>query len=94
MMTFAQIGQAVIATGIIGGGALTLDHLHVASGDFDKYIEQQLVSDERAYVLELKKDIRELRAELDPSDQYLVGILADMIDELCEIRPDDRECQE
>ena len=91
MISLTQVGQAVIATGIIGGGALTLDHMHVATEDFEKY----LAYEQSRYVLQLKKDIREIRNVLaeDPSDQYLAGILADMIDELCEMRPEDRECE-
>jgi len=96
MIALTKIAASVVAVGTIGGGALTLDHLHVASEDFKDYIEQQQMSDERGYVLELKKDIRELQGALasDPDDQYLADVLVDMIDELCEIRPDDRECGE
>jgi len=73
MIALTKIAASVVAVGTIGGGALTLDHLHVASEDFKDYIEQQQMSDERGYVLELKKDIRELQGALasDPDDQYL-----------------------
>lgn len=90
MISLPQIAASVVAVGTIGGGALTLDHLHVASEDFEKHLEYE----QQRYVLQLKKDIREIRYAVreDPDDQYLEGILADMIAELCEIRPEDREC--
>ena len=89
-MTLTQIAATVVAIGTIGGGALTLDRLHVASEDFEKHLAYQ----ESRYVLELKKDIRELRKILiEESDEYLEGALADLVDELCELRPDDRECE-
>ena len=93
MLSLPQIAAGVVAVGTIGGGALTLDHLHVAAEDFKEYIEQQRQSDDRAYVQELKKDIRSLRLALsDAYDAYLVEELAALIDELCEIRPADRLC--
>ena len=90
-MTLTQIAAAVGAVGVIGGSALTLDHLHVASEDYEKHLEYQ----ESRYVLELKKDIRDLKGALvtDPDDQYLKEYLADLLDELCELRPEDRECE-
>lgn len=95
-MTLSQIASASVAVGVIGGGALTLDHLHVASTDFKEYIEQQQVNDERDYILTLKKDIREVRFALaiSPGDQYLTEALAEMIAELCLIRAEDRLCAE
>lgn len=90
-MTLTQIAASVVAVGAIGSGALTLDRLHVASEDFEKHLAYQ----ESRYALELKKDIRELRKILaEDDDEYLEGALADLIDELCELRPDDRECED
>jgi hypothetical protein len=89
-------GAAVVgAIATIGGGAMTLDHLHVAADDFKKYIEQQQMADDRDYVLELKKDIRDIQGALveNPDEDYLNDALAELIDELCEIRPDDRLCE-
>jgi hypothetical protein len=96
MISLPQIAAAVVAVGSIGSGALALDKMHVASEDFRDYIEQQQMSDERDYVQELKKDIREVRTALlsHPGDEYLVDALADLLDELCEIRPDDRLCND
>jgi hypothetical protein len=90
MIPLPQIAAAVVAVGAIGGGALTLDKLHVASEDFS----QHLAYEQSRYVLQIKKDIREIRYIVidNPDDQYLENVLADMIDELCEIRPEDREC--
>jgi len=95
MMSLNEMALAVLAVGSIGGGAIALDIRHVASAEFEQYVEQQLMSDERDYVLQLKKDIRDLRGALveSPDAEYLVDALADMINELCEIRPDDRECE-
>lgn len=90
MVSLPQIAAAVVAVGTIGGSALTLDNLHVAKSDFEKHLEYE----ESRYVLELKKDIRELRQLLkEKDDQYLANALQDLIDTLCEIRPDDRECK-
>ena len=95
MISMPQIAAAVVAVGTIGGGALTLDHLHVAAQDFKDYIEQQQEADDRMYVQELKKDIRSLRLALsETDDEYLAEELAALIDELCEIRPDDRLCNQ
>ena len=88
--------STVVAIASIGGGALALDKMHVASEDFRDYIEQQQMADERGYVQELKEDIREIRQllMLHPDDEYLIEELQAMTDELCEIRPDDRLCNE
>jgi len=95
-MSLTQIAAGVVAVGTIGGGALTLDHLHVASQDFKEYIEQQQIDDERAYVQDLKEDIRNVRAALIdyPDEEFLIEELAELIDELCEYRPDDRLCSQ
>ena len=95
MISLPQIAAAVVAVGSIGGGALALDRMHVASEDFREYIEQQQENDEREYVQDIKEDIREIRTALlsHPGDEYLMDALADLMDELCEIRPDDRLCE-
>ena len=84
----------VTSVGVVGGGALTLDKMHVSAGDFDKYIEQQQISDERDYVRRLKEDIRNVMYALSerPGDEYLLRELDDLVDELCEYRPEDRLC--
>jgi hypothetical protein len=76
--------------------ALALDRLHVAAEDFEKYIEQQQMADERSYVQELKEDIRNVRKALIefPDEEFLIEELAELTDELCEIRPEDRLCEE
>ena len=90
-MTLTEISIAVVAISSIGGGALALDRMHVATEDF----EQHLAFQESRYVLELKKDIRELRQILaSKPDAYLEDALADLMDELCELRPEDRECKD
>jgi len=96
MMTLPQIAASVLAVGSIGGAGVALDHLHVAAEDFEQYIQAQLVSDERDYVQELKKDIRDITGALikDPGEEYLVEARAELIDELCELREDDRLCKD
>jgi hypothetical protein len=91
----AKAAATVTAVGVVGGGAVTLNELHVAAEDFDKYIQQQQIADDRDYVLQLKKDIREVQGALatNPDEEYLVDALAELIDELCEFRPDDRMCE-
>ena len=97
MMNPIALGAStVVAIASIGGGALALDRMHVAAEDFKEYIEQQQMSDEREYVQDIKEDIREIRTALlsHPGDDYLMDALADLMDELCEIRPEDRLCDE
>ena len=95
MMSLTQMAASVVAVGSIGGGALALDKMHVAAEDFKQYIEQQQMSDERSYVQELKEDIREIKGALIdfPDEEYLVEALAEIVDELCEIRPEDKLCE-
>ena len=94
MMSLPQIAAAVVAAGSIGGAGIALDKMHVASEDFKYYIEQQQKADERAYVQEIKKQIRELNYALleNPDEPFLIDALADLTDELCELRPEDRLC--
>jgi hypothetical protein len=96
MNPFVAAAATVTAIGSIGGGALALDKMHVAAEDFKEYIEQQQLADERLYVQRLKQDIREIKGALleDPDEEYLIDALAELIDELCEIRPNDRLCEE
>ena len=94
MMNLTQAAATVVAIGSIGGGALALDEMHVASSDFKVYIEQQQIADEREYVRNIKEEIRDVMYALSerPSDEYLLRELDDLVDELCEYRPDDRLC--
>jgi len=96
MMSLPQIAAAVTAVGTIGGAGIYLDNAHVASEDFRQYIEQQREAGERDYVRDLKEDIREVRLALisHPGDPYLIENLEGLMDELCELRPDDRMCME
>ena len=96
MNPLAMGAATVTAIGVIGGGTLTLNEMHVSADDFEKYVQQQLESDERDYVRDLKRDIRDIEGALqeDPDEQYLIEALAELIDELCEYRPDDRLCED
>lgn len=93
-MNLPQIAAAVAAVGTIGGGALTLDKMHVAASEFEQYLEQQQINEEREYVRALKKDIRDVQEALFeyPGEEFLEEELATLIDELCELRPDDKLC--
>lgn len=95
-MNLPQIAASVAAVGTIGGGALALDNMHVAAEDFEKYIQQQQMADEREYVADLKKDIRDVKSGLieHPNEAWLVEALAELIDELCELRPLDKMCED
>jgi len=93
-MNLKEAAATVAAITAIGGSALALDQMHVASEDFDAYIKQQQESDERSYIRSLKEDIRNVSQALQsrPGDEFLENELMDLIDELCEYRPNDRLC--
>ena len=80
----------VTAIGTIGGGALYLDKLHVSSEEFKQYLQSQ----QTRYVLELKREIRQVREALKahPDDEYLNDRIVELIGGLCEIRPEDKLC--
>lgn len=96
MISLTQAAATVVAITSIGGGALALDRMHVAAEDFKDYIEVQQKSSERDYILKLKKDIRDIRTALstNPDETYLIEALADAVDDLCELRPEDRLCED
>ncbi len=76
-----------IAAMVLGAGTLAgLESRYVTQSDFHK-----------SYVLQLKREIRELRKELaEESDPERIADLeydlAELIDELCIEAPEDREC--
>lgn len=80
----------VTAIGTIGSGALYLNEVHVPVAEFEKYLKAQ----ETRYALDLKKEIRQVKEALEehPDDEYLNEHLIDLIDALCEIRPDEVVC--
>ncbi len=48
-------GAAIVtAIGTIGGGAMFLDHAHVASGDFSKHLSEQRVQTIFSYMDQIK----------------------------------------
>jgi hypothetical protein len=67
---------------------------HVPASEFQEYLEQREVADEREYVLDLKAQIREVRYALidRPDDEFLLDLLDSLEQELCEYRPN--ECEE
>ena len=75
---------------LLGGGLAWGVTNFVAKSDFEQHLE----NDERRYVLELKKSLREIAEYLadDPGDPYLQQDYQDTLDLLCEIRPNDRLC--
>ena len=94
MMTLPQIAASIAAAGAIGGSAVALNELHVPQAEFDQYLQQQQISDDREYVRKIKADIREVLLALNRGpDQYLEETLAELIDELCDLRPDDKLCE-
>jgi hypothetical protein len=92
MMDIIAASKMVGAIGMIGGGALALNELHVPAAEFEQY----LAAEETRYVLELKKEIRQAREALreHPDDEFLDEHYQTLIDALCELRPDDRMCEE
>lgn len=88
-LSFLPKGVALtIASIIIGAGAFAgMETRYVTSGQFQK-----------SYVLQLKREIRELRREIREAEdageptERLEDYLAELIDELCLEMPDDREC--
>jgi len=94
--TIKAAAAVVTSIGVIGGGTVTLNKMHVSADDFERYIQQQQMADERDYVRELKRDIRDVQGALleDPDEPFLLETLLELIDELCEYRPNDRLCDD
>lgn len=69
---------------------------HVPVSEFKEYIDQQAEADEQRYILDLKEDIRDIRMalRLHPDDEYLQESLDELMWELCDLRPDDKLCEE
>jgi hypothetical protein len=55
MMTLTQAAAGVVAIGTIGGGALTLDNMHVASEDFERYLAKERVGTIFEYMDQIAK---------------------------------------
>jgi hypothetical protein len=64
---------------------------HVPASEFNEYLQQQQMADEREYVLDLKEQIREVRYALvqRPDDEYLLEEYEGLVALYCEYRPDD-----
>ena len=82
--------QIAVASMVIGGAAFAgLEVRYMTVSDFTK-----------SYVLDLKREIREIWAELEREDltererQWLQDELESLLDELCYETPGDRLCQE
>ena len=69
---------------------------HVPMSEFKQYIDQQQIADEREYVRALREDIRRIKIELmrQPDNEYLLGELDTLIFDLCEVREDDKLCED
>jgi hypothetical protein len=67
---------------------------HVPAAEFNEYLEQQQIADEREYVLDLKEQIREIRYAMrnHPDDPYFIEELEKLEAELCEYR--EEECED
>ena len=81
--------STVVAIASIGSGALALDRMHTSSADFEEYVERQ-------YIRDLKREIREVQSMLedDPGQEFLQDALVELVDELCDLKPTDRLCEE
>lgn len=57
--------------------------------------DEHLTAEERRYVLQLKSDIRNLEKDIRsaPENEGLRDDLAELLDQLCELRPKDRYCK-
>lgn len=73
------------------GGIEVADSRYASAADFSSHLE----AEQSRYVLELKQQIRDInrRLDRDPDNDYLRDELHDLIDTLCELRPDDRLCK-
>jgi hypothetical protein len=60
---------------------------HVPASEFQEYLEQREVADEREYVLDLKAQIREVRYALidRPDDEFLLDLLDSLEQEFASI---------
>jgi len=67
----------------------TIASRHVPAAEYEKHLKNE----ESRYVLELKKQIRELQKQVRANDPYAVEPLADLIATLCELRPNDKLCK-
>ena len=81
-LNIASIWAALVAT----GSAMLWLFTNIAWASDIEAIEARLI----------KQDIRELRREMKDADtatlEYLREEIEELIDELCNIRPNDREC--
>ena len=75
----------VTAIGTIGGGAMFLDHAHVASGDFSKHLSEQRVRTVFSYMDQIK--------EAGPQD-WLCRALDEELIHLCTELPDHAMCRD
>lgn len=76
---------------LIGGGIAWAVTNFVPASTFDDH----LTAEERRYVLQLKSEIRELEKDLraHPDAAGLRDDMAELLDQLCELRPKDRYCK-
>lgn len=78
---------------LIAMGAMTgYLHINFASATDLKQVEEKI---DKSYLLALKKELRINRKWLkkDPDDEHLQDYIAELVDELCELRPNDAECK-
>lgn len=81
------VAMTVAALVIGGGGALGLETRYMTVTDFTK-----------SYVLDLKREIRALKNDLDEAEsdrerRVIQEQIETLLDELCEERPDDPLCK-
>lgn len=85
------VKAALTAVAIVATGLAFAFTNFVSSAEWDDH----LTAEERRYVLQLKADLRDIAKDItaDPGNQGLLDDREELIDELCELRPDDRLCR-
>lgn len=76
---------------VLAGGIAWAMTNFVPASVFDDHLS----AEERRYVLQLKAEIRDIDKDIDanPDDQGLQDDRAELLDQLCELRPSDRLCR-
>ena len=85
MNTLTQAAAAIVAIGSIGGGALTLDHMHVAAEDFDRYLAKERVGT----IFEYMDQVR-----VQGPQPWLCQALEEELIELCVDLPEHPMCMD
>ena len=88
MMEIAALTKAaatISAIAVIGGGTLTLDHLHASSSDFEKHLSEQRVQTVFSYMAQIDAN--------GPVD-WLCRALDEELYQLCSELPEHAMCRD